>query len=230
MAKQALAALALLLSLSLGAQAFPGFGADFERTLQTAGGEEHSSGKIRIQFPGEVMIFVEEPLSQWLHYTDDYFLVHYPEQQASYKIPKKTEVSPPFISALISAVQEDFGLSKLGFTILSSSVDQDTLSVLWQAPDELKARISLVELKYLGQALVASRSYNSEQVLVAANTYARHISHHGYQVPLKTCAWQLTEAGPRTETIEYQNPEFADYSVLLDQFKALERELDQSKE
>lgn len=229
--KQAVVALAFLLYLSLGAQAFSGFGADFQRTVHTADSEEHSSGKVRFQLPHDVMIFVEDPLKQWLHYNNEYFLIHYPEQNTTYKIHKLSEVAPPFISALISAVKEDFGLSGLGFTIKSSTVDCDTLKVLWQAPEELRGRVSLVELRYLGQALVGSKSYNATNELVAANSYSRHVSHQGYQVPLITVNWQISEAGPRTETIEYQNPEFdADYSSLLNLFRALERELAQTGE
>ncbi len=229
--KLAVTALALFLSLSLGAQAFSGFGADFTRTVRTAGSEEHSSGKVRFQLPHDVMIFVEAPLTQWLHYTDEYFLVHYPEQQTTHKIPKLSQVAPPFISALISAVKEDFGLSGLGFTIRSSWVERDTLKVLWQAPEELRDRVSQVELLYVGPALVGSRSFNAENVAVAANSYSRHVSHHGYQVPLKTSTWQVTETGQRTETIEYHNPEFdADYSALLSSFRAMEQELAESRE
>ncbi len=231
MTKQVLVALALMLFLSLGAQVLSNFGADFERTLQTAEGEEHSFGKIRMEFPNEVIIFVEEPLEQWLYYSDGYFLVHYPEQQTSYRISKKVETAPHFISTLIAAVKEDFGLSGLGFTIHSVEVEHDTLKVLWQAPETLSARISRVELLYIEQALVESKSYNMNNDLVIVNSYSGHIPYHGYQIPLKTINRQISETGERTETIAYQNPEFnADYSALLNQFRALERELTQTSE
>lgn len=217
--------LSLCLGLQLGAQAFSSFGADFTRTVNENGVTEQSSGKIRIQFPSDLMVFVETPVKQWLHYSQNHLLIYYPDELKLFRLNKSSAVAPPFISSIISVVKEDFGLSELGFTIQSNSYSADTLRVRWQAPDSLKQVVSIVELQYQGRKLTSSYSYDARDSLVLANRYSGHYDHRGYQVPMLVNIWQRTAQGGKSEEIAYSNPDFdKDYTAFLKEFGLLEQQ------
>lgn len=218
--------LLICLQLPLGAQVLSSFGADFTRSVTADSLVEQSSGKLRIQFPDDVMVFVSSPVKQWLHYSREQLLIYYPEEEKLFRLDRPSTQAPPFISAVMAAIREDFGLSELGFTIGSSSARGDTLRICWQAPDSLQQAIGKVELQYLGRQLTSSRSYDIRDSLVLANRYDGHFDHRGYQIPLRISLWQKTGQGEKREEIVYSDPVFdQDYSALLLQFRLLEQRI-----
>lgn len=214
----------LCLGFNLWAQAVGSFGADFSRSVIQDSTSEQSSGKLRIQFPADVMVFVESPIKQWLHYASDHLLIYYPQENRLFRLDKSASVAPPFVSSVISALKEDFGLSELGFTILDSQALEDTLLVRWLPPDSLRQSVGRVELRYEGSKLISSSTYDARDSLVLDNAYHLHHDHRGYQIPLWIKSWQRTPTGGKTELLEYRDPVFdLDYSPLLRQFELLEQ-------
>lgn len=208
------------------AQSFSTFAADFTKTSRDSSGTTEISGKIYFKLPDSALIFVENPLKQWLKYSNNDLIIYYPEEDKAYKLVNENPAAVPLISSFISVIKEDFGLSDLGFSMSEASVVDDSIFVYWNPPEALKTYISRVELLYLGDKLLATKTLDQSGSIISSNSYKNHIKHKAYHIPLQISSYQKTANTETWEEIAYTQPEFEiDYQKAATPFERIEKSL-----
>ncbi len=223
--RKLLAATFLLLTAGLCfAQPFKSIGADFVKISGSEGEVEEISGKIYYQVPDSVLVFVSQPLRQWLKYGASDFTIFYPDSGKVFQFANEGPNAIPLISTFISLFVEDFGLSQTGFTIGKTQVRGDTLDVNWIPPPEAK-EIGLVQITFCGDKLLQTNSFDADNKLLVKNSYGDHLNHKGYQIPMRveSLAWDGTQY--QSELLLYSNPVFdPDFQALSQPFYKIENE------
>ncbi len=225
MQKTLLTATYLLLNVGLYfAQPFKTIGADFVKISGLDDKVEEISGKIYYQVPDSVVVFISQPLRQWLKYGASDFIIFYPDSGKLFQFTSEGPNAIPLISTFISLFVEDFGLSQTGFTIGETQVRGDTLEVNWIPPPEAK-EIGRVQITFCKDKLLQTTSFDTENKLLVKNCYGEHLIHKGYQIPMRVESLAWDGAQYQTELLLYSNPVFdPDFQAFSQPFYEIGKE------
>jgi len=199
----------MLSSVSLSAQSLQSVDLFFTRTVQTPTSSDRSDGEIYYQADGSLYLKVDEPVNQWMIWSQDNLLVYYPEKNNGYRYLNVRSKNLPFFDAFISHYKEDFGLSDLGFTLEGNSTQGDTLITKWEPADK---KIKKVYGKFLlgsyNNRIISARAYNKQGGLLRESYFSDHIAFNGKYYPRTIRLISHIKGQVQTEIVHYSNIQF----------------------
>ncbi len=108
---------------------------------------EESDGTIYYRATGTILVHALKPIEQILEMQGEHLRVFYPGSKDAFDLLTEENQGLPFFSIFLGSLDEDFGLSKTGYTIRGHEMRQDTLVTSWDGPSKAG--------KSLGSAILA---------------------------------------------------------------------------
>lgn len=132
---------------------------DFEQFRNDGNPPAVAEGTIYLSETGNITVNIRKPKSQWIISEENDLIFYYPADREAVVIEGGFVNMFPSFRAFVDALQDDYGLTGLGYTIIGHRIIGDTLVTHWQPPRYAKPilnecvlsfvdnKISLVELK-----------------------------------------------------------------------------------
>ena len=169
--------------------------------VDTASGEIYYDGH-------KTILRISKPISQWMVLEGNKMLLYYPEEQRALEFISQNPARLPFFQGFVGAMQEDFGLSELGFKLEKSSVHEDTLFVYWSPPKNTQKYIGPTILALKDNKIVYAKIKDNGGETITMTSFRNHFKHGGTYFPLHVTSVQHTESDTIIEEIIYSNPVF----------------------
>lgn len=181
---------------------------DFERNTYKKNAEEHVSGTIFYEYPDCMCLIINDPLDQWIFSGIDSMVIYYPKDSLAFKFKTTYPVTFPFFQALLGVVQEDYGLSSIGYTLTEHEMHDSTLTTIWTPPEEAPDEVGMFFLTYIRDKLIYAE-YNMQSGDIISQTYYRnHLLYGAYYFPMEIEKFQYADQDTIQETIIYTDPQF----------------------
>jgi hypothetical protein len=180
----------------------------FEKNIYKKHDEESVSGRIYYRFPDHVCMIINDPVDQWIFSGIDSMVIYYPMDSLAFKFKTMFPVTFPFFQAFLGIVQEDYGLSSIGYTLTEHSMDDSLLTTIWSPPEEAPDEVGMFILTYSRDKLIYAEYKMRDGKVLSRTHYRNHIEHGVYFFPMEIEKFQYTPKDTIRETITYCDPHF----------------------
>ncbi|TES92057.1 MAG: hypothetical protein E3J87_06280 [Candidatus Cloacimonadota bacterium] len=181
---------------------------DFEKHSREKDRQEIIKGTVYFQASGKIVVFVREPVNQWMIYRKDELIIYYPVEKRGFCFTTRFPPYPSFFQAFLGAVKEDYGLTDIGYTLSNHEINADTLTTWWNPPKRLSKQLGNFILVYVSNKITYAESRKSDGSISSKSFYDNHITHGVNYFPLKISTVRYAEADSSLENIFYNNPQF----------------------
>ena len=177
----------------------------FSREVQRENNTETSQGYIYYQ-QNKVIIKITEPIRQWMILEAGTMLIYYPDENEALRFNNTLQTNIPFLDFFIRIVNEDFGLSDLGYRIDKSEFINDTLFTNWIPDEKFKERMGTVSLALYDNRVVFSESKDPKGKTMIKIHFQNYMAYQSKYLPMKMTIYQYLDNGTIIENIVYSNP------------------------
>jgi len=178
---------------------------DFERKVIENNTTEVTKGIIYFQKSKNTIIDVTYPLHQIMIIQNNELIFYYPEQKKAVKIISKNPIPPIFIFGILLSMQEDYGLSKLGYKLIGNSVKNDTLFTYWSPPKNIEKVAGKQVLGTIKDRIVYVETRNPKEEIVSKVLYSNFKVVGESQIALSVYSEVYNESKVIKEYISYSN-------------------------
>lgn len=120
----------------------------------------------------------------------------------------QSTVTFPFFQAFLGTINEDFGLSQLGFSLIDNKMLDDTLITIWAPPKAAADEIGGFTLSHLGDKIVCAELFNGNGSIISSSIFADHVQYKTYHFPCEMTTYRYTNIDTTREHIVFLNPQF----------------------
>lgn len=181
---------------------------DFIRTTLRNDKQEQVRGTIYFQHPDQMAVIVHDPVHQWIFAGQDSMILYYPDDTLAFRFTTSFPVTFPFFQAFLGVVQEDYGLSSIGYTLLEHEMHDSLLTTTWIPPEEAPDDVGDFHITYAGNTLISAQYLQKNGDIITETIYSNHIPYGAYAFPLQIEKIQFLEQDTIEETVLYTDPEF----------------------
>ncbi|MBD3274243.1 MAG: hypothetical protein GF372_02975 [Candidatus Marinimicrobia bacterium] len=186
----------------------------FRRTVATEFDSEVAEGQFYYKSSGYLFVEITNPVSQYLVFDNKKVLIYFPETQEGVEYPLSSNTIP-FVDSFLGHMKNDFGLSDLGFEIVSHNKKQDTLFTTWSPATTNKKNLGRLVLGTLGEKIVYAESQDKKERPIKIVYFSSHKLVTGYYFPMEAKILMRNGNQTKTETISYleisHNLDFPDH-------------------
>ena len=181
---------------------------DFERTIKHKNKVDVIRGTIFFD-ADKLTVFVKitDPINQIMFLKGNELTIYYPDDKKAFKIITKTLMTLPFFQIFLGAVQEDFGLSQMGYKLVKSEKKGDTLVMIWKPPKALEKFVGKYKVTYKNGRLFSAESTGVKTGKKVQLFFANYFKFKNFSFPGKISKKVLDKDGNivQLETVTYRN-------------------------
>lgn len=181
---------------------------DFEKTTVKNEEKEHVCGTIFYRQPDAVCMIINHPANQWIFSGEDSMVFFYPDDSLAFKFQTMYPVRFTFFQAFLGIVQEDYGLTALGYALAAHEVHDSILTTTWTPPEEAPDDAGLFHITYANGKLKSAAYESMDGTIISRTHYRDHYVYGAYFFPMEIEKIQYAQQDTIRETITYANPEF----------------------
>lgn len=181
---------------------------DFEKTTIKNDEQEYVCGTIHYEYPDHMCLVIHDPVDQWIFSGIDSMVIYYPEDSLAFKFKTLYPVTFPFFQAFLGIVQEDYGLSSIGYTLIDHTTDDNKLTTTWAPPVNAPADVGIFLLSYTQDKLTNAVYQTQEGDIISQTHYHDHTQYGAYNFPMVIEKYLFTNQDTIQETIVYTDPQF----------------------
>lgn len=197
----------ILITTTVNSQIFKTVSVEFIRTIRQNDTKELLKGNI--YFTGEKFILItKSPLIQWMIIKNSNMLIYYPNEKKAIKIKSQNPISLPFFQSFLGLVEDNLGLSKLGYTISKNELHQDTLFVHWKPPKNAEKMLGEYILALKDNKIILTILKSPNGKTITQTTYKKYTNYGDQYFPLEINSITYLESNVTIESINYINPVF----------------------
>ena len=183
------------------------FIANFHREYTKKGEKENLEGEVFYDFVlKKLYILLQMPVKQWMILQGFETIIYYPDEKQAFRLKSKIDAVMPFFQAFIGCMQEDFGLSSLGYSLANYVRKGHVLTSNWNPPPRFAKLLGKAILVYDSRRLIRVEYRNPSGHIMREGTFGQHIQYGGYFFPLEISIISKSPAEPELEKILYLNP------------------------
>jgi len=195
--------LSFLLAISSGIQTLS---LDFQRvTGETGKPKEVIAGHLYFQRPFWMYVDVSSPVHQIMLSEKRQLLIYYPEEKKAFRIRTEKDNPPIFVQGLLTSLQEDYGLEKMGYKLTDHKTLKDTLVTIWTPPQDKKKVLGNFILKIVDNRLVEARTASANGKTKTVSHYSQYAKIDRFRLPLKIVTRTEDPWHEKKEALIYQN-------------------------
>jgi hypothetical protein len=181
---------------------------DFEKTTTKRGNEEYMRGTVFYQQPDVMCILINDPVNQWIFSGKDTMVLFYPDDSLAFKFYTIYPVTFPFFQAFLGIVQEDYGLTAIGYTLAEHEVNDSILTTIWAPPRNAPGDIGTFCITYTNRMITSAVYLAADSSIISRTMYRNHFAHGAYFFPMEIEKMQFAEQDTVHELIKYAHPQF----------------------
>ena len=181
---------------------------DFQRKTCKYNNEEKVSGTIFYEYPDRMCLLIDDPVDQWIFSGIDSMVIYYPEDSLAFKFKTSYPVTFPFFQALLGVIQEDYGLSSIGYTLTEHEMADSMLTTVWIPPEDAPEEVGIFLLTYVRDKLIYVEYKMQNGDMLSQTHYRDHLLHGAYYFPMEIEKFQYADQDTIHETIIYRDPQF----------------------
>jgi outer membrane lipoprotein-sorting protein len=166
------------------------------------------SGTIYYQQPDAMCMLISEPVNQWIFSGKDTMVLFYPDDSLAFKFHTIYPVTFPFFQAFLGIVQEDYGLTAIGYTLAEHEVTYSILTTIWAPPKNAPPDIGRFCITYTNERLTGASYLSADSSVISRTQYRDHFAYGAYFFPMEIEKIQFAEQDTIRELITYTNPQF----------------------
>ena len=143
-------------------------------------------GKIYYKASEKIFIKVNYPLNQLLNYKDNNKVVeiYYPESNQAFIISSDFPFLLPLVNTFVGIIDEDYGMSNAGFSMIKAEVRKDTLVTIWKPPPKLKKTVGIFHLLYKDERIIIAKFFSPKGTLISLVRFMNYKKFHNIFFPL----------------------------------------------
>ncbi|MEJ2567873.1 MAG: hypothetical protein P8Z50_03210 [candidate division WOR-3 bacterium] len=181
---------------------------EFTRTLRKGKAEETTNGILYCKIPEEILVYVDEPVCQWLSFENNSIKIYYPEDSIAFKLISSYPVSFSFFNTFLNVMKEDFGLCDIGYILSEHKIKGDTLITFWRPSKRLSKTIENLKLVYINNKIISCEVKRTDGEFMLKSFYREHFNYREYYFPMEISTTIFMDGDTIFETILYKNPVF----------------------
>lgn len=181
---------------------------EFERRCGGEGAGEVVRGNIYYRAPARVVVLVTYPIKQLMILEGLEVTIYYPEEKRAFVIAAETTVLLPFFQAFLGVMDEDYGLTELGYTLHRYATRGDTLLTYWSPPTNVFKPLGEFALVYVAGKIVYAESKREDGTTISRSSYQNHVRYGAFYFPMEIANTRYAGADSTVEGVRYSNPKF----------------------
>jgi outer membrane lipoprotein-sorting protein len=181
---------------------------EFTRMLKKETSEEVIKGTFYYQKNKRIIFKITEPIGQWIVLEGNAMLIYYPNDDKAFRYSGKNPVSMPFFQTFVTLSSEDWGLSKLGYTIGGSESRGDTVWVHWKPPKNGESPSGEFVTALKEDRIVLTELKDAKGKTLIQTTYGDHVNFYSQSFPLRIKSFLFSNNGFSMESLTYSSPVF----------------------
>jgi outer membrane lipoprotein-sorting protein len=181
---------------------------DFEKSRIEGCREETAAGTIYYDASGNLTIATHSPLDQIMVLSGNELLIYYPEEKKAQRLAQTTLFPFPFFQSFLGVVKEDYGLTELGYRLISHETRGDTLVTLWQPVKQVRQKLGDLTLSHFKTRIVSVEMYAVDGSLSSRAKYEDHVKYGLWYFPLRIATERYGKTDTVYESVRYSNPQF----------------------
>lgn len=181
---------------------------DFEREWKERGRQEVIKGTFYYQASGRTVVWVREPISQWMIGEEDQLILYYPHDRQAFRFTSQPPSYFPIFEAFTGALKEDYGLTNMGYSLANHQIKGDTLTTRWSPSRQVSERLGDFTLVYVSDKIGYAELKRADGSIMSRSFYGNHIKHGAHHFPLQISTTRYGDADSSYERITYSNPQF----------------------
>ena len=172
--------------------------------------EEKIDGVLYCKIPEEIIVYIDEPVRQWLSFDNNSIKIYYPEDSVAFKIISGYPVSFSFFNTFLNVLKEDFGLCDRGYTLSAHKIIEDTLITFWKPSERLSKTIENLKLVYISNKIISCEVKKTDGEFMLKSFYGKHFHYGEYYFPMEISTAIFMDEDTIFEEIFYKKPIFND--------------------
>ena len=113
----------------------------FQREVTDKDSAETLKGTVYYQPLHKAFIEILEPISQLMVIDGKVMTIYYPVEKKAFRFHGQGPIPMPFIQNILSVMQDDYGLTEMGYSLTKHKTKADTLYTYWDPPKKLKKKL-----------------------------------------------------------------------------------------
>lgn len=181
---------------------------DFERRQTINGEADTARGTIYYKAPHRIIADINYPVNQLMVFNDQNLTIYYPDEKRAFRMTGNVAQHLGFFQAFLGSMDEDFGLSELGFKLRDQVVNSDTLTTYWNPSKKLKKQYGEFTLIFAADRIIYAESRKSDNSVLSNSVFSDHIQYGTYYFPLSIHTTNSSEGNPTVEDVKFSSPQF----------------------
>ncbi|MEX0684373.1 MAG: hypothetical protein WD098_00095 [Balneolales bacterium] len=174
---------------------------DFMRLENNDEAVDTLSGKAYF-FSDKLHLHVYQPVNQVLFIDGTDMKVFYPETNRGYHMKSQSAFDLPIVNSLIASLNDDYGLTKIGFQVQSNSISGDTLITQWE--HETGSDAGVFTIYYLDD-LIAKASFEAHDNSLLETELKNYEPFGNYSLPTQIITKRNSAKGTSIEHLYVKN-------------------------
>jgi outer membrane lipoprotein-sorting protein len=181
---------------------------DFKREVIYKEKTELSNGQLYFQQPSKIWVKVNSPVNQIMIIDDKEMKIFYPAENIAFRIISKKSFDLPFFHYFISAADEDFGLTKMGYTFQNYERNGNKFISYWAPPKYLSKIFSKFVLEYVNKKISRIEIIGTADKSIIKTSFKNHIQYGITFFPLEIQIDYFIDPIISSEKIVFLNSRF----------------------
>ncbi len=198
----------LFLTISMYAGPIQTLMINFERELVEIDNREEASGTIYYLSPAKLSVIVEKPIKQWMVFGEKKLEIYYPDEQKAFRFTSEYPFQLSFFQAFIGVLNEDYGLSDLGYVLVQRLANADTITTIWKPPKALAKALGEFTLVHEKDRIIRAESKKTDGFVTSRCLFSNHFEYKAAFFPLTITTTRFFESDSSIERIAFSKPEF----------------------
>lgn len=155
----------------------------FEREVEDSHSNQITKGEFFYEGPKKMTIKVSEPVNQLMFIFGNIMTIYYPGENRAFRISAKHPIALPFAQLFAGALNEDYGLGEMGYTLTKHEIKGDTLYTYWDPQPKYKKLLGIFILGETENRIVYTEAKTPDGKPKAKSFYAKHIRYGNSYLP-----------------------------------------------
>lgn len=187
------------LFLTLTASAQGAISGKFEREVEDSHSNQITKGEFFYESPKKMTAKVSEPVNQLMFITENIMTIYYPAENRAFRIKSEDPIALPFAQFFMLAVEEDYGLEEMGYTLTKHEIKGDTLYTYWDPQPKYKKLLGVFILGETDRGIVYTEAKTPDGNPKVRSFYAKHIKQGNSYLPAEIYSEFYHESGGTTK-------------------------------
>ncbi len=175
----------------------------FEREVEDSVSSQITKGEFFYEGPQKMTIKVSEPVNQLMYIDGTTMTIYYPAENTAFRISAKDPIALPFPQLFAGALEEDYGLGEMGYTLTKHEIKGDTLYTYWDPQPKYEKILGAFILGEAENRMVCTEVRGPDGATKAKSSYARHLRYGNSYLPTEIYSEYYDESGTRKERLRF---------------------------